>query len=112
MSVASVQDLILAAQANQPRSALSELVDSGFQGYSRGLNDETLRRNIAIKLIQQKQEEEQLRQQKAVNDIIIPALQQKETAYQDGVTKTGEVKSAATPMDKFDLTLNKEGATL
>ncbi len=92
---ASVQELLLAAQAKAPqKSPLVQLIESGMAGYDVGLQDKVRNVEIAKKMI----EINQSRQEKLAQEKMALQMEKDLRDGQDGISGLG---TPATPTAKF-----------
>lgn len=102
MSVASVQELIAAAQASQPRSALAELLQNYNAGYDRGQMEHQRRLDASIKLLQIDQiKQDMARQQQMENEIRQQFATEKEQVITAGHSAIGSPSRPANPSGRF-----------
>lgn len=119
--MASVQELLLAAQAKakkSPLSSLADLITTGVQGYNEGSKVRELRSQADLRraeiakgliestLAQQKAEQER-QSSEAVRSMIQEMLgTTQEQNIRDSVSKVGKKPAPVTPSDKFDVELS------
>lgn len=119
--MASVQELLLAAQAKakkSPLSSLADLITTGVQGYNEGSKVRELRSQADLRraeiakgliestLAQQKAEQER-QSSEAVRSMIQEMLgTTQEQNIRDSVSNVGKKPAPVTPSDKFDVELS------
>jgi len=99
--MASVQELILAAQAKSKRSSLApllDLADSAMTGYSQGRDFADKRTDIALKLIQKQQLEQEIENQKHLRE---EYNKQQEAATQSELKTVGGEPTPVMPVQKL-----------
>ena len=107
--MASVQELLLAAQSKAPKSAfssLNDLLDTGIAGYSAGQKIRDTNVDIAVKLLKIEEEKQKAKYREQQQKLIDDFIGKREDVIQNTVSGTGGDKPAVTPAEKFERTVS------
>lgn len=109
--MASVQELLLAAQSKAPRSKIApllDLLDTGISGYQTGQGIRDKNVDIAYKLLQKQQAEQDMQQQAEMQKQIQEQLAQQEQATTNAVKSTGPEATAAFPQMRMEQKISQD----
>lgn len=107
--MASVQELLLAAQSKAPKStfsSLNDLLDTGLAGYSVGQKIRETNVDIAVKLLKIEEEKQQAQYRAQQQKLIDEFVGKREQVVSNSVDGVAGDKTPVTPVDKFERTVS------
>lgn len=111
--MASVQELLLAAESRKKPSSVAQLLSSALTGYDQGLADRSRNLDIAIKTIQKQQLESQMANERNTWDLFFKDMTRNdEMTTQSSLNEAGVKPKPVLKSDKFKKTYSLEGGRL
>lgn len=108
--MASVQELLLAAEAKKSKSPIVQLLESGLTGYDQGRQDRSFNVDVATKLLQQQQLKSEIEQNAEITRLIKSKMMgQEESSIRNGLNSSTVTPKPIMSNDKMKVKLGISG---